>query len=595
MSASPREAPERSPELRLTLLGAARRVAPFFAPQRPLLAAVLGLALATAGASALEPLLVRAIFDRLLPSGAGGLALLLLGLLALLLAHEGLAALLDFAGWRVRIHASTAMMEAVVEKLHALPLAWHRRQSVGGVTTKLDRGVTGSVSAFSDVAFQLLPSTVYLAIAAVIMVRLDARLSLVVLAFAPLPAALGAWASIEQRARERALMQKWTRIFARFTETLAGIQVVRSFAQEARESARFLGEVREANARVVRGVARDAGVGAARGAIVALARITALAYGASRVRDGSISVGTLIAFVAYAAALFAPVQALTGLYQSIRRGVVAVETISSILDEEDPLRDAPDAIELDDVRGEIELRDVRFSYPDGEPILDGVSVHVRPGETLALVGPSGAGKTTLVGLLQRHWEPTAGSVRIDGVDVRRIARRSLRACFGVVLQDGTLFSDSVADNLRFGAEGASDDAVRAAAQAAHADGFVSALPDGYDTLVGERGARLSGGQRQRLAIARALLRDPKILILDEATSALDAESEAHVQAGLARLIEGRTTIVIAHRLSTIARADRIAVIDGGRVVESGTHAELLAAGGWYARMVGAGGRAQAEM
>jgi ATP-binding cassette, subfamily B, bacterial len=563
-----------------------RRLAPYFAPHQLGLCGILALALSSSALGAIEPLLMKALFDAL---AAGrpvtALATFVGALLGMLLLREALAALLDALTWRVRIGAGYAMLQATVTQLHALPLAYHKKQGVGALMTKLDRGIQGCVNAFSEIAFHLLPALVYLALSAVVMVRLDWRLSLVVLLFAPAPALIGMRAATEQTDRERRLMSQWVDIYARFNEVLSGIQVVKSFAMEESEKKRFLTDVDEANSIVVRGVRTDAGTNAAKNALTTIARVAAIATGAYLVMRHEISIGTLVAFIAYAAGLFAPVQALTGMYQTLRRGSVAVETLSDILDAEDALSDAPDAIPVGTLRGEVELQNVTFGYRDASPIVRDVSLRVAAGEHVALVGPSGAGKTTLMVLLQRLYDPTAGAVLIDGVDVRRYQQRSLRRHIGVVLQEGLLFSDTIRENIAFGRPEATMDEIIAAATAANAHEFIAALPDGYNTRVGERGSSLSGGERQRIAIARAILKDPEILILDEATSALDAENEAKVQDALERLMRGRTTFIIAHRLSTVVNADRILVLRNGAIDEQGTHDDLVADNGYYASLV----------
>jgi ATP-binding cassette subfamily B protein len=297
------------------------------------------------------------------------------------------------------------------------------------------------------------------------------------------------------------------------------------------------------------------------------------------------SVGTLLAFLGYLGGLTVPIQGLTGLYQTLRRAAVSLEAVFSILEAEDNVPDAADAREARVLRGEVVFEHVGFGYRKGRPVLHDIDLRVEPGETIALVGPSGGGKTTLMGLLQRLHDPERGSIRVDGVDVRAFRQCSLRRQIGVVLQEALLFDDTVRANIAYGRPDALPAEIELAARAANAHDFITALPAGYDTYVGERGALLSGGQRQRIAIARALLKNPPILIFDEATAALDAESEAEVQAAIERLLADRTTFLVAHRLSTAARADRIVVLRGGHVAEIGTHADLMRAHGYYAGLV----------
>ncbi|TAK06890.1 MAG: ABC transporter ATP-binding protein [Candidatus Manganitrophaceae bacterium] len=558
----------------------------FVRPFRRVVCFILALTLGGAALSAVEPLVLKYLFDQL---GSGGkfqnVGLAVGGLLLLGLGHEAILALSSWLTWRVRLGVHYGLLEATVDRLHSLPLTFHREESVGGIMTKLDRGIQGFLEALSEMAFNVLPALVYLALSFVVMVRLDGRLSWVVLAFTPLPALIGAWAAEKQTRRERNLLDRWAKIYSRFNEVLSGILTVKSFAMEDEEKRRFLHGVYEANAVVVHGVGFDSGVGAAKNLVVMLARIAAIAFGSLFILRGEMTVGTLIAFLGYVGGLFGPVQGLTGIYQTLRRASVSLSTIYSILDAQDHLADAPNACEVQSLRGEVLFANVGFAYNEKKPILRQIDFYVRPGEMVALVGPSGAGKTTLMALLQRLYDPTSGAILVDGVDLRALQQRSLRRQIGVVLQEALLFNDSVRNNIAYGRPGASQREIIEAAKAAYADEFIARLPEGYETLVGERGGRLSAGERQRVAIARALLKNPPILILDEATSALDAESEGLVQEALARLVKGRTTFVIAHRLSTVVGADRILVLKEGGIVESGDHETLMKNNGYYASLV----------
>jgi ABC-type multidrug transport system fused ATPase/permease subunit len=382
----------------------------------------------------------------------------------------------------------------------------------------------------------------------------------------------------------KATREKVALITAYLQETLSGIRVVRSFAQEPRHLKQFAElneENREANMKTVYlNAAYFPGVEM----LSAVATAGILFYGGIQAVEGDITIGVLVAFLAALNNFFDPIQQLSQLYTTYQSGMAALDKIFELLDEEPDLVDAPDAVELPRLRGEIVLDGVTFAYGDGAPALDDVTLRVPPGQTVALVGTTGAGKSTLAKLVARFYDPTAGSVLVDGHDLRSVTAHSLRSQMGIVPQEAFLFSGTIGENIAFGRPDASLDEVRAAAHAVGADDFIGRLEYGYDTPVGERGVQLSAGQRQLVAFARALVADPRILVLDEATSNVDVHTESRIETGLRRLLAGRTAIVIAHRLSTIERAGQIVVLEHGRIVEQGSHQDLLALGGHYWRL-----------
>jgi ATP-binding cassette, subfamily B, bacterial len=329
---------------------------------------------------------------------------------------ESIGAASNWLTWRTRIKVHYALTEATVGRLHSLPVSFHRAEGVGATILRMDRGIQGLVTALSELAFNLLPGLAYLLMAILVMLKLNSQLALVVLVFAPLPAVIARWAAPEQTRRERNLMDRWARIYARFNEVLSGIVTVKSFAMEDAEKQRFLHDVNQANGVVTRGVGRDSGVGAAQNLIVMLARVAALSMGGFLVLRGEVTVGTLVAFLGYVGGVFTPVQGLSGLYKTVRLASVSMDQIFSILDAQDLLGDAPDACDVEQLKGEVTFEKVHFAYvPNTEPLLDGISLHVTPGETIALVGPSGAGKTTLMAILQRFHPPALPRSRLgDG-------------------------------------------------------------------------------------------------------------------------------------------------------------------------------------
>lgn len=370
-------------------------------------------------------------------------------------------------------------------------------------------------------------------------------------------------------------------------ESVNGIRIVQAFAQEDADLARFSGRLETAFGSAVRRIRARAWLTAVVILLVFGAVGCVLWLGGHMVLDGDMSAGELTAFVFYAVVTAGGVGALSEVWGDLQRAAGATERLAGLLTEEPEIKAPPMPTTLPaPVNGRLAFQDVAFAYPSrpDQPALEHVSFAVEPGETVALVGPSGAGKTTIFQLLLRFYDPQTGRIEIDGVDVAATDPRALRSNFGFVPQEPAIFSASVAENIRFGRPDASDAEVRQAAEAAAALEFIEAMPEGFEANLGQKGVRLSGGQRQRIAIARAILRDPPILLLDEATSALDSESEAKVQAALERLQKGRTTLVIAHRLATVQNADRILVLEDGRVAASGSHGKLMAEGGLYARL-----------
>ena len=578
--------PHSAVEMQSSGFQLAKRSLQFVRPYRSTLVGVISLALLLAALSAVDPLLMKYLFDALeRRSGLSSLGVIMAGLVALELARAGLQAWLGVLSWDVRLGVDYTMRENVMSKLNSLPMSFHQGETIGATMNRINQGIAGCVTAFCETAFNLFPTLLYLVLSVTAMLQMEWRLAIAVIVFAPLPAVIGAWAAPEQMHRERRLVERWNSIYGRFNEVLAGMMTVKGFAMEEEEKRRFMQGVREGNEVVRRGVRTDNVTGTLRSLAATAARLTALAIGGYLISRQEMTVGTLLAFLGYIGGLFGPVQGLTNTYQTLRKATVSLEAIFSILDAEDVVADGPGASDVRPLRGEVEFRDVSFGYQPDSPVLRDISLTARPGETIALIGPSGSGKTTLLALLQRFYSLTDGSITVDGVDIKRMTQRSLRSQIGVVFQDAHLFNDTVHANISYGRPTAAQTDVEAAARAAHAHEFIMALPEGYDTIVRERGSRLSGGQRQRIAIARALLKNPPILILDEATSALDSESEYLIQRALKTLLSGRTAFVIAHRLSTVRDADRIVVIKEGVIAEAGSHTELLAHEGYYASLV----------
>lgn len=475
------------------------------------------------------------------------------------------------------------LRKAVFGNLMSLSVRFFEERKTGEITSRLTSDISTVQAAVSQALAQFVNQSITLLGGVIVLFVLDARLTLVMLAIIPAVVLAAAFFGRGLRRVSTAFQDRVAEANADAEEAIAGVRVVKSFTAEPLETRRYGGAVDDAFTIALERVRLRALFVPA----VILSMFGGLGvvlwYGGRRALTGDLLGGDLVAFLLITMFVAGSIGTFTGLWAQLQEAIGASRRIFELLDERSDLPEPRAPRALDQVRGQVAFEQVAFRYAGrgDELVLDGIDLVADPGETIALVGPSGAGKSTLVSLVPRFYDPVAGRVLLDGVDVRDIATRDLRRQVGIVPQDTLLFSGSVADNVRYGRPDASDDEVVAAARAANADGFIRAFPDGYATTVGERGVKLSGGQRQRIAIARALLKNPRILILDEATSSLDSESEALVQAALERLMEGRTTFVIAHRLSTIHGADRILVMDGGRIVQRGAHAELVERPGLY--------------
>ncbi len=526
------------------------------------------------------PLLVQRGIDHAIPPlVAGGSARELIIVVATLCGVVVLQAVsrmlfLNRSG-RIGQRVLLELRRRVFRHFQRLDVAFHDRYTSGRVVSRLTNDVDAIQDMLETGFDSLITAVLTLFGTAILLVVLDVRLGLMCLAAFPILVALVWWFSAESAKTYRKVRESAALVIVQFVETMTGIKAVQAYRREPRNQEIFddvADQYRDVNERTFQLLAIFMP------AVKLVGNLTTgvvLLYGGYRVLHGQMTIGTLAAFLLYLRMFFEPMQEISQFFNTFQSASSALEKLAGVLAQKPAIADPADPVRPDRVRGEIALRDVHFSYVPDRPVLPGLDLVVPPGQTVALVGTTGAGKTTIAKLIARFYDPTSGSVALDGIDLRDFAQSDLRRHVVMVTQENFLFSGTVADNIRFGKPSATDAEVRAAAAAVGAEGFIDALPDGYDTDVAKRGGRLSAGQRQLVAFARAFLADPAVLILDEATSSLDIPSERLVQRALRTVLADRTALIIAHRLSTVAVADRVLVLEHGRILEDGSPDELI--------------------
>jgi ATP-binding cassette subfamily B multidrug efflux pump len=573
----------------------AARLVSYLKPYWPHLSLMLIMVIINAATFAAAPFLIGRAIDQFISAGdRAGLGQTMLFLLATyLVSLVTMAGQFYLMGW-VGQNVLARMRDEIFAKIQALSLSYFDRHDAGDLMSRLTNDVDVLNQLLSGGLVQMLGGIFQMAAIVVAMIALNWQLALA--SFLVIPAMVLVTNFLARRARSafRETRETIGDVNVELEEKISGVRVAQAFSREETDRQRFA-ELNAAN--------RDANVSAvgitsafspAMDVLSTISIAIVIGFGGYLTIIGLATIGVVVSFLRYVQQFFRPVQQISQVYAIFQAALAAGERIFDLLDEPLDLTDEKDAREMPPIEGWVVFEKVNFSYAsrgngngragDGEAVLYDVSLSAQPGQTIAIVGPTGAGKTTLVNLLGRFYDATDGRVLIDGTDVRSVTRASLRRQMGVVLQDSFLFAGSVADNIRYGRLDATDEEVEAAAQAVGADIFIRSLSDGYQTELGERGGTLSQGQRQLISLARAVLADPRILILDEATANVDTRTELVIQSALEKLLQGRTSFVIAHRLSTVRNADRVYVIEGGRIVEHGTHGELLTRGGAYSEL-----------
>lgn len=494
--------------------------------------------------------------------------------------YYGQSYLVSYVGQRVIIDVRSVLFR----KFQRMPLSYYDKQQTGTVMSYITNDVAVMQSAIVDNLIELVTESSILIGSLAMMLYLDWKLSLLTLMTIPLVAIAMKIFGRKLKRSSTVIQERAAEITSLLQESISAIRVVKSFVRESYETKRF----EEQNWRNFQAAMKNVKLSSLLTPTVeflaAIAVTFIVWFGGYEVVNEVITAGELVAFLTYAVNLANPVKRLSKVYAAIQKAMAAADRVFAVMDLDEKITDVPGAKPLPPIQGKVEFKDITFSYKEGQPALQHISLKAEPGQMIALVGPSGSGKSTIANLIPRFYDVDSGVITIDDHDIRQVTADSLREQIGLVPQETMLFSTSVMENIRYGRLEATDEEVIEAAKAANAEEFIKELPEGYDTKLGERGLNLSGGQRQRLAIARAILKNPRVLILDEATSALDTESEKIVQDALDNLMVGRTSFVIAHRLSTIFNADQIFVVENGHLREHGTHEELLAAGGLYSNL-----------